>query len=43
LKSENAIPLGDSNEYLSCAQTDGPPTTASAAVAIAIVNFMAYP
>src|SRR5258708_16572536 len=47
LKSENAIPLGDFSEYLSCAQTAVPPRTASTAVAIAIVSlllrFMADP
>src|SRR5205085_8931647 len=46
LKSENAIPLGDFSEYLSCAQTAAPPT-ASTAVAIATVSlllrFMADP
>src|SRR5882762_4194874 len=33
LKSENAIPLGDFSEYLSCAQTAVLPRTASAAAA----------
>src|SRR5437773_7377361 len=47
LKSENAIPLGDFSEYLSCAYTSVAPRTASTAVAIAIVSlllrFMADP
>ena len=47
LKSENAIPLGDFSEYLSCAQTAVPPRTARTAVAITIVSlllrFMADP
>src|SRR5439155_19421679 len=47
LKSENAIPLGDVSEYLSCAQTAMPPRTANTPVAIAIVSlllrFMADP
>src|SRR4051812_1483250 len=38
LKSENAIPLGDVSEYLSCASTVVPPRKASTAVAIAIVS-----
>src|SRR5882724_11402925 len=38
LKSENAIPLGDFSEYLSCAYTV--PTTARAAVAIAMMNLL---
>ena len=37
LKPENAIPLGDSSEYLSCALTAEPLSPASTAVAIAIV------
>src|SRR5256714_14150336 len=40
LKSENAIPLGDSSEYLSCASTAVPPRTAITAVVIAIVNLL---
>src|SRR3979490_3175348 len=40
LKSENAIPLGDFSEYLSCAQTFMPPRTANTAVAIAIVSLL---
>src|SRR5579862_3374148 len=36
LKSENAIPLGDFSEYLSCAYTVVPLRLASTAVAIAI-------
>src|SRR5271165_1959063 len=47
LKSENAIPLGDFSEYLSCAESDVKPRTASTAVAIATVSwvlrFMADP
>src|SRR5271166_1778145 len=47
LKSENAIPLGDFSEYLSCAESAATPRTASTAVAIAIVSwvlrFMADP
>src|SRR6187402_2920213 len=41
LKSENAIPLGDVNAYLSCGETAAvPPRTASTAVAIAIVSLL---
>src|SRR4029077_20217431 len=46
LKSENAIPLGDFSEYLSCASAV-PPRTATTTVAIAIMSllwrFMADP
>src|SRR4051812_45871686 len=38
LKSEKAMPPGDSSEYLSCASTVVPPKTVSTAVAIAIVS-----
>ncbi len=40
LKSENAIPLGDFSEYLSCAETAVATRAASAAVAIAIVSLL---
>src|SRR4030088_954983 len=40
LKSENAIPLGDFSEYLSCASTAVPPRRASTAVAMAIVSLL---
>src|SRR4051794_22435953 len=47
LKSENAIPLGDASEYLSCASTVVPRRKASVAAAIGIVSlllrFMADP
>src|SRR6188508_286713 len=47
LKSENAIPLGDFSEYLSCAYTAVPLRMASTAVATATVRlllcFMAGP
>src|SRR5579862_6046106 len=40
LKSENAIPPGDCNEYLSCGETAATPKTASTAVAIPIVSLL---
>src|SRR6476620_117976 len=36
LKSENAIPLGDFSEYLSCAEMALPPRTASTAAMVTI-------
>src|ERR1700719_2304347 len=47
LKSENAIPLGDCSEYLSCAwscaEMTAAPTTASTATANAIVSLLLRP
>src|SRR5260370_1151878 len=43
LKSENAIPLGDCSEYLSCAEMTAAPTTASTAAANAIVSLLLRP